>query len=274
MGQVPIKSGLIKRVTEFSGRVSSGRKLSMVTCYDAASAKILAGCDVDTVLVGDSVAMVVHGYESTLMASVEMMASHTAAVRRGLGPESFIVSDLPFPWHRKGAESALEAVDVLMKAGASAVKIEGAMGHIETVQHLVESGVPVMGHLGLVPQSVNQLGGYRVQGRDSKAAERLLDEARMLEAVGVFAIVLECVPADLAQRLTESLSIPTIGIGSGPGCSGQVLVWQDLLGMQEDFKPRFVRRFSQGSDWIRSALNQYADAVNCGDFPSAEESFK
>lgn len=274
MGQVPEKRGLIKRVTEFSRRVSSGRKLSMVTCYDAASAKLLAQSNIDTVLVGDSVAMVVHGHESTLMASVEMMATHTAAVRRGLGSDPFIVTDLPFPWHRKGLKPALEAVDTLMKAGASAIKIEGASGHVETVQHLVESGIPVMGHLGLVPQSVNQLGGYRVQGRESKAAERLLEDARMLEAVGVFAIVLECVPAELARRLTDALSIPTIGIGSGAGCSGQVLVWQDMLGMQLDFQPRFVRRFSEGAEWIRDALNDYANAVDQGSFPSSDEAFE
>lgn len=274
MGQVPEKKGLIKRVTDFSSRVSAGRKLSMVTCYDAASAKILAASKVDAVLVGDSVAMVVHGHDSTLMASLDMMATHTAAVRRGLGPDAFIVTDLPFPWHRKGMMAALDAVDVLMKAGASAIKLEGASGHVESVQHLVESGIPVMGHLGLIPQSVNQLGGYRVQGRSVEAAERLLEEARMLEAVGAFAIVLECVPAAVAGRLTEALSIPTIGIGSGAGCSGQVLVWQDLLGMQKDFKPRFVRTFSDGVSQVQVALDAYADAVDTGDFPNLNESFE
>ncbi len=274
MGQVPEKKGLIKRVTDFSSRVSAGRKLSMVTCYDAASAKILSASKVDAVLVGDSVAMVVHGHDSTLMASLDMMATHTAAVRRGLGPDAFIVTDLPFPWHRKGMTAALDAVDVLMKAGASAIKLEGASGHVESVQHLVESGIPVMGHLGLIPQSVNQLGGYRVQGRSVEAAERLLEEARMLEAVGAFAIVLECVPAAVAGRLTEALSIPTIGIGSGAGCSGQVLVWQDLLGLQSDFRPRFVRTFSDGASQVQAALDAYADAVDTGDFPNLNESFE
>ncbi len=274
MGQVPEKRGLVKRVTDFANRVSAGRKLSMVTCYDAASAKILAASKVDAVLVGDSVAMVVHGHDSTLMAGLDMMATHTAAVRRGLGPNAFIVTDLPFPWHRKGMREALDAVDVLMKAGASAIKLEGASGHVETVQHLVESGIPVMGHLGLIPQSVNQLGGYRVQGRGVEAGERLLEEARMLEAVGSFAIVLECVPAEVASRLTDALSIPTIGIGSGAGCSGQVLVWQDLLGMQKDFSPRFVRTFSNGFGDIRQALDAYADAVDSGDFPNKKESFE
>lgn len=274
MRQVPDSPKLIRRVTDFVERFRSGQKLSMVTCYDYPSARLLARTSVDTVLVGDSVAMAVHGFPSTLSATVDMMATHTAAVRRGLGPEPFIVTDLPFPQHRMGIEPGMKAVDTLMKAGASAIKLEGSYGHIGTVQHIVESGIPVMGHLGLMPQSVNQLGGFRVQGRSENAADRLLEEARMLEAVGAFAIVLECIPAALAGKLTQALEIPTIGIGCGPECSGQVLVWQDLLGLQSEFKPRFVRRYLEGDADTVAALDRYAEDVREGRFPGANESFE
>lgn len=244
----------------------------MVTCYDCWSARIIAETSMDAILVGDSVAMVMHGYPSTVHATTGMMASHTAAVRRGCG-ETFMVTDIPFPEHRKGLAAAMEAVDALMKAGANAVKIEGIRGHEEIIRHVVESGVPVMGHLGLTPQSVNQMGGYRVQGREEEAARQLQKDALALQEAGAFALVLECIPAELAAQVTGSLSIPTIGIGSGAGCSGQILVLQDLLGMNREFQPKFLRTYMKGGDQIRVALNQFNADVKGALYPSMEESF-
>lgn len=273
MGQVPDPKHPITRVTQFKQFKGSRQKIVMATCYDYTSARILTDSEIDCVLVGDSVAMVMHGFPSTLSATVQMMVDHTAAVRRGLGEDFFLVADLPFPWHRKSADAVLEAVDLLMKAGASAIKIEGARGHLNTVEHLVGSGIPVMGHLGLTPQSVNLLGGYKVQGREPQAAVELKQDAIALARAGCFSLVLECVPAYLAGEVSKTLEIPTIGIGSGADCDGQVLVWQDLLGMQKDFKPRFVRTFGQGYESIIAALNDYAGVVREGSFPADNESF-
>lgn len=264
--------GGVRSLNDFQRMKDEGVKLSMVTCYDAWSARLLAATSVDALLVGDSVSMVMHGHPSTVHADLEMMRLHTAAVRRGHG-EGFVVADMPFPAHRLGIERALAAVDALAKAGASAVKIEGARGHLKTVAHIVESGFPVMGHLGLTPQSVHQMGGYRVQGRDEAAAKRIAEDARALEAAGCFALVLECVPASLARRVSRSLRIPTIGIGSGPDCDGQILVLHDMLGMNPGFKPRFLRTFLNGAEVIGGAVESYVGAVRSGDFPSKRESF-
>lgn len=263
----------MKEVTDFSKFCSEGQPISMVTCYDSWSARLIADSPIDAVLVGDSVAMVMHGFPSTVHATTDMMALHTAAVRRGIG-ERFVVADMPFPEHRKGIPAAMEAVDQLMKAGANAIKIEGAQGHLEVIHHVVESGVPVMGHLGLTPQSVNQLGGYRVQGKEEAGARQLEQDARALQEAGVFALVLECIPSGLAKRVTDSLTIPTIGIGSGPHCSGQILVLQDMLGMNPGFKPKFLRHFAEGRETIQSALVCYDEAVKGGHYPSASESFR
>lgn len=275
MGQVPKeKLPLRMRVAgDFSKWRAAGRAISVVTCYDAWSARLIADSSVDAVLVGDSVAMVVHGYPSTVHADTAMMALHTAAVRRGLGEDRFIVSDIPFPEHRKGIGAAMASVDALLKAGANAVKIEGARGHLDVIAHIVESGVPVMGHLGLTPQSVHQLGGYRVQGRDEATANAIVADALALQQAGVFALVLECVPAALAQRVTAQLRIATIGIGSGVHCSGQVLVLQDMLGMQKDFQPKFLRTYTSGAQWVTDALNHYDADVKAARFPSEQESF-
>lgn len=263
---------MIKSIRGFRKAADGRCPLTMVTCYDAWTARLIAGSPIDAILVGDSVAMVMHGFDSTLHADVPMMALHTAAVRRG-APQSFIVADMPFPSHRLGSGPALEAVDALVKAGAHAVKIEGAAGHLETVSHIVGSGIPVMGHLGLTPQAVHQLGGYRVQGREPEAATRLREEARSLAEAGVFGLVLECVPAALAAVITAELPVPTIGIGSGPDCDGQILVLQDLLGAQTDFQPRFVRTYMDSKVAIKDALERYAADVSARRFPSAEESF-
>jgi 3-methyl-2-oxobutanoate hydroxymethyltransferase len=201
------------------------------------------------------------------------MAAHTAAVRRGL-PEGFIIGDLPFLSYRKGLEKAMDAVGSLMSAGANAVKLEGAAGNVELVAHLVESGVPVMGHLGLTPQSVHQLGGFKVQGRGEGAAEKLKNQALELEGAGCFSLVLEAVPAKVAAKVSRALTIPTIGIGAGPDVDGQVLVLQDLLGVNTSFRPKFVRTWMDGSTLIREALDAYHRDVTSGQFPNSEESYR
>lgn len=263
----------MKSVIDFRRFKEEGQPISMVTSYDAWSARLIAQTPIDVVLVGDSGSMVMAGHDATVHATLEMMVGYTAAVARGLAGSKFIVADLPFPLHRMGVETAMRAVDQLMKAGASAVKIEGARGHLDVVHHIVESGVPVMGHLGLTPQSVHQLGGYRVQGRDEQAAAAMVEDARALEAAGAFALVLECIPSDLAKHLTQTLSIPTIGIGSGVGCNGQVLVLQDLLGLNEGFKPKFLRTYLDGASLIKDALTRYDGEVKSAAFPAAHESF-
>jgi len=262
----------MRRITDFSRYHSEKQPISMVTCYDAWTARLLKDPPIDAVLVGDSVAMVMHGFDSTVHATTDMMATHTAAVRRGIG-DKWVVADLPFPVHRLGRTKALEAADTLMKAGANAVKLEGLRGHEGVVSHLVESGVPVMGHLGLTPQSVHQMGGYRIQGREARAADALVEDAKGLAAAGAFAIVLECIPSDLARRVSETLPVPTIGIGSGPHCSGQILVLQDLLGGNTEFKPRFVRTYAELATDIPAALQRFDEDVKRGAYPSVEESF-
>lgn len=259
-------------IREFSAAKSEGRKIVVATAYDAWSARLLAATPVDCLLVGDSVMMVVHGERDTLGATTELMALHTRAVARA-APEKFIVADFPFLAARKGHAAALDCAAELMRAGAHAVKIEGVRGHEDTLRYLVESGIPVMGHLGLQPQSVHALGGYTVRGRDAAEEARMREDAAALEQAGAFALVLECVPQSLAREITASLRIPTIGIGAGAGCDGQVLVLHDLLGFNPEFAPRFVRRFADGADLVKEGVTRYADAVRAGTFPTAEESF-
>ena len=249
-----------------------GRKLSMTTCYDYTFARLLSRTAVDGILVGDSAAMVMHGHPSTLSITVEMIRLHTEAVVHGAGGK-FIVADMPFLSFRKGVGPALDAAQVLMTAGAHALKLEGIDGHEDVIQRMVQSGIPVMGHLGLQPQSVNAYGGFRVQGRSDDSARDIVRQAAALEELGVFAIVLECVPANLAQEITAALRIPTIGIGAGAGCDGQILVLQDLLGMNVDFRPKFSRHFLDGSCKILDAVARFDEAVKTGTFPSAEESY-
>jgi 3-methyl-2-oxobutanoate hydroxymethyltransferase len=262
-------------VLDFKKMKHEKRPLTMVTCYDAWSAKIIEQSEIDLVLVGDSCAMVMHGHMSTLAATPEMMAFHTSAVARGLGPQTkkFLIADIPFPWNRKGIPAAMDCVDTLMKAGAHAVKLEGFDGHEDVISAIVGSGIPVMGHIGLTPQSVHQLGGFRVQGRDDRVAENLIKQAKGLEALGACSIVLEAVPSHLAARITSELSIPTIGIGAGASCDGQVLVLHDMLGMNIDFKPKFVRTFTNGKEGVLQALNQYHHAVLEHTFPNEQESY-
>jgi 3-methyl-2-oxobutanoate hydroxymethyltransferase len=246
--------------------------ITMVTCYDFTMASILSESKVDLLLVGDSVAMVQHGFDSTLHASVEMMALHTAAVARGAKNKP-IIGDMPFPSFRLGIVEAMKAVEALMKAGAHAVKLEGVDGHENVIQHIVGSGIPVMGHLGLTPQSVYALGGYKVQGRTQDEATHIMDQAKRLEDLGCCSLVLECVPSELAAKITKMLSIPTIGIGAGDSCDGQVLVLNDLLGLQTQMKPKFVRHFGNGKAEALAAVDKYVEDVHTGRFPLASESY-
>ncbi len=262
----------MKNVLDFQKAKREGNRITMVTCYDTWSARLINATSIDCVLVGDSLAMVVHGHPTTLAASTELMALHVAAVARG-APDKFIVGDMPFLSYRKGLAEAMECVDRIMKAGAHSVKLEGIDGHEEIARHIVQSGVPVMGHLGLTPQSVHQLGGMRVQGREANAEEILLSQARKLEEAGCFAVVLECMPSALAAKVTRHLRIPTIGIGAGPECSGQVLVLQDMLGMNPEFKPKFLKTYLNGAELVVSALNTYDREVKGGVFPTEKESY-
>ena len=247
--------------------------ISMLTCYDYSAARILREAPVEAFLVGDSLAMTIYGHPTTLPATVDMMARHTEAVRRGLGADRALVVDLPFLAHRGSLDRVMEAVRTLMVAGADAVKVEGIAGHDETLRHIVQSGVPVMGHLGLMPQSVHLHGGYRVQGKTAEAARSVVEQAHQVQGCGCFALVLECVPAELAAQITRELDIPVIGIGAGPEVDGQVLVMQDALGMNLDFSPRFVRRFADtGKSW-QQAAREFSDAVRQGRFPDETESF-
>jgi 3-methyl-2-oxobutanoate hydroxymethyltransferase len=258
--------------TDFVRAKIEGRKLSMVTCYDYTFARLLAKSAIDGILVGDSAAMVMHGHRSTLSANAELMRLHTEAVARGAA-DKFIVADMPFLSHRKGAPAALDSASILMAAGAHAVKLEGVDGHEDVVQRLVQSGIPVMGHVGLQPQSVHAYGGFRVQGRSSDSARNIARQATALAELGAFAVVLECVPASLAQEISESISIPTIGIGAGAGCDGQILVLHDLLGMNTDFHPKFARSFCNGAQCVLESLANFDNAVKAGTFPAPEESY-
>lgn len=260
-------------IHEFKKRKLENNKIAMVTCYDYPSARIVAVSDIDCVLVGDSVAMTVHGHNNTLMATIEMMVLHTEAVARGLDKQ-FLVADLPFLSHKISLAHAMLDVKRLMQAGAHAIKIEGAdQDTCNTIAHIVSAGVPVIGHIGLTPQSIHQLGGYKIQGKDREQANQLIEQAQRLEEAGCFALVIECVPQELAKAITASVTIPTIGIGAGMDTDGQVLVWHDLLGLQDTFNPKFVKQFAQGKQLLVDALNSYAKQVKKQYFPTEEYAF-
>ncbi len=257
---------------DFLKAKAEDRKLSMVTCYDYTFARLLAQTPVDGLLVGDSANMVMHGHPSTISAGIDLMRLHTEAVVRG-APDKFVVADLPFLSYRKGIAAALDAAQALMVAGAHALKLEGIDGHEDVIERMVGSGIPVMGHLGLLPQSVHAFGGYKVQGRGEEAGSQILRQAHALEAAGAFSIVLECIPVDLAGEVTAAVQIPTIGIGAGSCCDGQILVLQDLLGLNVDFQPKFARAFFAGARCVTEAISRYDAAVKTGSFPSREESY-
>ncbi len=262
----------MKNITEFLEFKQKNRPISMVTCYDYLSAKIIASTNIDAVLVGDSAVMVMHGFSTTVNADFNMMVTHVAAVARGL-TNRVIIADLPFLAHTKGKKYLMEGVDAIMKAGANAIKIEGADASLKTIRFLTDTDVPVMGHLGLTPQSVNKFGGFRIRGRDDNQKAKLIEDSKRLEDAGVFALVLEMIPSALAAEITASLTIPTIGIGAGNMTSGQILVYHDLLGMNPGFRPRFVKCFLDGETLIREALNRYDTEVKSLDFPSEKESY-
>lgn len=262
----------MKNILEFQVKKNKAEKITMMTCYDYSFAKILNSSDIDVVLVGDSVAQVIHGHPNTLTATAAMMALHTKAVR--LGTEKFIVGDMPFLSTRKGLKHTMDTAHQLMAAGANAIKIEGYKGHEKLIRHIVDSGIPVMGHLGLTPQSIHQLGGPKIQGRSDAQAEEILIESLALENAGCFALVLECVPAVLAKKISGQLKIPTIGIGAGVDCDGQVLVLQDMLGMNLDFNPKFLKKYGDLSSEIKLAMNNYVTEVKTLKFPKIENSYE
>lgn len=263
----------MKSVLDFQKKKNSNQKISMVTCYDYTFSKIMAGTQIDAILVGDSLAQIMHGHPTTLNASTTVMALHTAAVVRGAG-EKFIVADMPFLSTRKGLKNTMDQVEKLMKAGAHAIKIEGADDHLEIIRHIVNSGVPVMGHLGLTPQSIHQLGGPKVQGRADSAALKIMNDALNLEKAGCFSLVLECVPAKLAGDISQKLTIPTIGIGAGSQTDGQILVLQDLLGMNDSFRPKFLKKYLNGHELITKALNAYVTETENVHFPTKEHEYE
>jgi 3-methyl-2-oxobutanoate hydroxymethyltransferase len=250
-----------------------GEKIVMLTCYDAPFAHLLEDAGVDILLVGDSLGDNVLGYENTLPVTMEEMLHHTAAVHRGAS-RPLLISDMPFMSYQVNVEDALKNAGRLVKeAGAEGVKLEGGEAVASTVCRITNAGIPVMGHLGLTPQSVKILGGYRVQGRDEKAAERIMRDAKVLEDAGAFAVVLELIPAELAHQITESLTIPTIGIGSGAFCDGQVLVLHDMLGINPDRSLRHVHRYTEVGEMVKKAVSAYAEDVRSGNFPGIENSF-
>ena len=251
----------------------SGTKIVSLTAYDALFAELLDQAGVDVVLVGDSVNTVLGAQATTLSATLEQMIYHGRMVRAGVR-RALMVVDMPFLSYQISLEDAKRSCGrVMQETGAQAVKLEGGASIAPTVRALVEMGIPVMGHLGLTPQSVHALGGYRVQGREAETATRLLDDARALEEAGVFAIVLELMPADLARRITQSISIPTIGIGAGPHCDGQVLVLHDMLGLNEHLNAKFLKRYANLADQVRDAVRCYGDEVRSGGYPDTAHSF-
>lgn len=260
-------------ILDFQKKKINKQKITMVTGYDFTFAKIIQKTNVDCILVGDSLAQVMHGHSTTLKATAQLMALHTAAVVRGL-PNKFVIADMPFLSTRKGLKHMMDCVELVMKAGAHSIKIEGADGHLSFIPHIVQSGVPVMGHLGLTPQSIHQLGGPKIQGRKLEQATKILNDALALENAGCFAVVLECIPSALAAEITAALKIPTIGIGAGVDTDGQVLVLQDMLGMNPDFHPKFLKKYLNGSELITKAINTYVTDVETKNFPTLEHAYE
>jgi len=245
----------------------------MLTAYDYSTAAMVDAAGIDMILVGDSLGMVVLGYENTLAVTMEDMIHHTKAVVRA-SSNSMVVADMPFlSYHISTQEAVRNAGRLIQEAGAQAVKLEGGIERSDTVKAIVDAQIPVVGHIGLTPQSVNQLGGFKVQGKDLEGAQKLIEAARAIEAAGAFSIVLECVPTLLAQKITEQLSIPTIGIGAGPYCDGQVLVVNDMLGMYKGHIPKFVKKFANLEPLIMEALQSYKHEVEEGVFPAPEHGF-
>ncbi len=264
-----------KRVTIHTLRKMKerGERISMLTAYDATFSRLLDQSQVDVLLVGDSLGMVIQGHETTLPVTLEDIIYHTRAVVRGTS-RAHVVGDMPFMTYQSSVEAGLDAAGRLIKeGGAHSIKLEGGAQHVELVERLSSAGIPVMGHIGLTPQSVHQMGGFKIQGRGEGGAEELLADALALEKAGAYSIVLEGIPAEIATTISEALSIPTIGIGAGVGCDGQVLVIYDLLGMNEEFKPKFVRKYDNLALRIRTAVDAFVADVSDGTFPAEKETF-
>ena len=265
MGRIPI--------TEFKRWKVEGQRFVCLTAYDAPTARILESSQVPVILVGDSVGNVVLGYRDTTPVTMTEMLHHACAVRRG-APDTFVVGDMPFGSYQVSSEAAVRnAIRFVAEAGMDAVKVEGATDRLETIRKIISAGVPVMGHLGLTPQNVTQLGGFRVQATEVEAVEQLVSDAKALEESGAFSIVLECVPEEVAQIVTESVSIPTIGIGAGRQCDAQVLVFHDLIGISSGYSPRFVRAYASVEQEMLGAVKKFSDEVREGQFPGDGESF-
>ena len=261
-------------VVTFKEAKAKGEKLTMLTAYDYSTAKLVDGAGINSILVGDSLGNVVLGYPDTISVTMEDMIHHCAAVSRGI-KDTLLICDMPFMSYQASVYDAVVNAGRLMKEGrAHAVKLEGGVEMEETIRAIVHASIPVCGHIGLTPQSINAFGGFKVQGKGEAAAQKLLDDARAVERAGAFAIVLECVPAALAKRVTEEISIPTIGIGAGADCDGQVLVYQDMLGMFTDFKPKFVKHFANVGQIMTEAFKAYDAEVKAGEFPAAEHTYK
>jgi 3-methyl-2-oxobutanoate hydroxymethyltransferase len=271
-GKVTVPS-ILERKSVVSTGNSSPAKITCLTAYDYPTARLLDEAGVDILLVGDSLGMVVLGYESTLPVTLEEMLHHTRAVRRGTR-RALLVADMPYgAYHVEPKEAVRHAIRFVKEAGTEAIKIEGGERRMDLIARLVDAEIPVMGHIGLTPQSVNALGGFRVQGKTEEAADQLLRDARSVEAAGAFAIVLESIPRELAARITSELRIPTIGIGAGPDCDGQILVIHDLLGLSFGHKPKFARRYAQLGEIISHAAAEYCRDVQHGTYPADDESY-
>jgi 3-methyl-2-oxobutanoate hydroxymethyltransferase len=262
----------MKKPTVLELRRKKGARLAMLTAYDYPSAKLVAEAGVDLILVGDSLGMVVLGYDTTLPVTVDDMVHHTRAARRG-APDAFLIADMPFLSYGTPEQALAPAARLMKDAGADSVKLEGGVESVPIVEALVRAGVPVLGHVGLTPQTASALGGYRLQGKDEENARRIVEGAVAVEAAGCWGVVLELVPAELARMVTEKVGIPTIGIGAGAHCDGQVLVFHDVVGLFSGFTPTFVKRYTEAGNAIREACARYAEEVRSGAFPGEKQSF-
>jgi 3-methyl-2-oxobutanoate hydroxymethyltransferase len=260
-------------ITDFQKKKEEGKKITMLTAYDYPIARLVDDAGIDSILVGDSVGMVVLGLDSTVPVTMDEMIHHAKAVRRGTR-YAFLIGDMPFMSYQISEEEAIRNAGRFMKeAGCDAIKLEGGYEVAEVTEAIINAGIPVLGHLGLTPQTISKLGGYRVQGRDAEAAKKLLDQALILEKAGCFAIVLECVPDEVAKVVTEKLKVPTIGIGAGAHCDGQVLVTNDMVGLFDRFVPKFVKQYIKLAGSISAALKQFREEVEQVKFPDKEHSF-
>lgn len=260
-------------VSTFREQKAKGQKISMLTAYDYSTAKLMDEAGINGILVGDSLGMVVLGYEDTLPVTMEDMIHHTAAVCRG-AKNTLVVGDMPFMSYQVSVEDAVYNAGRLMKEGrCQAVKLEGGASVCPQIRAITNASIPVMAHIGLTPQSINAFGGFKVQGKSEEAAKKLLEDAKAVEEAGAFAVVLECVPAKLAELISKSISIPTIGIGAGAGCDGQILVYQDMLGLFSDFTPKFVKKYANVGEMMTQAFRDYIADVQEGSFPAPEHTF-